>query len=393
MNMHMSKATVSVATERTAEHVGRGHPDKATDRMGEAVVDAVLDIGNAIAGDDETSPDHPRHQRMAIEGLTKDHFVVISGEMKLGPGVAAALDVDAIIRRVWREVGYQGAETMTVINHLRRQSADIAQGVDLDGAGEGAGDQGIMVGYATNETESMMPLDWDMAQRLCVRIDQLQQDGTLSWLGSDIKTQVTLSSSGAVVGVVVAAQHADEMSTLEVREALMAHAVTPLMGDIDPSRVVINGTGRFVIGGPVGDAGVIGRKIVVDAYGPSIPVGGGAYSGKDPTKVDRSAAYMARNIAKTIVATGMGDAQSCLVRIAYGIGQVEPAMVTAMTDTGQDLGPWVRRHFDLSPRGIINNLNLLRAGEDGARWRYQQAATFGHYGRDMFPWERVADVG
>lgn len=392
MTMHMPKAAVSAATERTAEHVGRGHPDKATDQMADALVDDVLTIARDIAGDDETSPDHARHQRMAVEGLTKDNLVMISGEMKLGPRVAAAFDPEAIIRKVWRNVGYAGPETMTVINHLRRQSADIAQGVDLSGASEGAGDQGIMVGYATNETATMMPLEWDMAQRLAMAMDQRQRDGTLPWLGSDIKTQVTLSADDEVMKVIIAAQHAEEMSTEEVRRALMEQAVMPMMGDIDPDRVVINGTGRFVIGGPIGDAGVVGRKIVVDAYGPGVPVGGGAYSGKDPTKVDRSAAHMARHIAKTIVANHVSDANACMVRIAYGIGQTQPAMVTAMTDNGQDLGAWVRHHFDLSPRGIINGLDLLRMSEGGRGWRYQDAAAFGHYGRAMFPWERIADV-
>ncbi len=392
MNMHMPKAAVSVATERTAEHVGIGHPDKATDQMSDGVVDAILDSANAVAGDDEASPDHPRHQRMAIEGLTKDNLVVITGELKLGPKVAAAFDAEAVVRETWRKVGYAGPEAMTVINHLRRQSGDIAQGVDLAGASEGAGDQGVMVGFATNETPSMMPLDWDIARRLAMDIEALRKSGVLAWLGSDIKTQVTLSKSNEVMGVVIAAQHAEEVSTEEVRESLMAHVVTPLIGGIEPSRVVINGTGRFVVGGPIGDAGVVGRKIVVDAYGPSVPVGGGAYSGKDPTKVDRSAAYMGRHIAKTIVAKRIGDASSCMVKLAYGIGQTQPVMVTAMTDTGVELGDWVRRNFDLSPRGIINRLNLLRMGEDGKRWRYQDAAAFGHYGREMFPWERIADV-
>ncbi|WGM40023.1 methionine adenosyltransferase [Caulobacter sp. NIBR1757] len=392
MTMHMPTAAVSAVTERTAEHVGRGHPDKATDQMADALLDNVLEIARKVAGDDENSLDHPRYQRTAIEALTKDNLVMLSGEMKLGPKVAAAFDPEAVIREVWRNVGYAGSETMTVINHLRRQSADITRGVDLTGASEGAGDQGIMVGYATNETPTMMPLEWDMAQRLAMAIDELQRNRTLPWLGSDIKTQVTLSAADEVIKVIIAAQHAEEVSTEEVRRALMEQAVMPLMGDIDPDQVVINGTGRFVTGGPIGDAGVVGRKIVVDAYGPGVPVGGGAYSGKDPTKVDRSAAYMARHVAKAVVAHRVSDANACMVRIAYGIGQTQPAMVTAMTDNGQDLGAWVRRHFDLSPRGIINSLDLLRMSEGGRGWAYQDAAAFGHYGRAMFPWERIADV-
>jgi len=390
----LSSTARSMATERTSEHVSQGHPDKFSDQSADGLLDMGLDAANRLAGDDVSSPDHPRHQRFAVEILSKDRIVFVSGEVKLGPGVAAALDVAAVVRRQWAEVGYPDAESITVINHLQRQSADIAQGVDAASQGsEGAGDQGIMVGYATDETESMMPLEWDLSQRLCFNVQRLRTDGTLPWLGADTKTQITLSAANEPTQVIIAAQHRDDISLDDVRMALMTHAVEPLLGKLDSSRVVINGTGRFVIGGTIGDAGVVGRKIVVDAYGPGVPVGGGAFSGKDPTKVDRSAAYMARHVAKTIVANKISNAESCLVRIAYGIGQVEPAMVTAVTNTGVDLGPWVRKRFDLSPRGIISYLNLLRMGTAGATWSYRQAASFGHFGRSAFPWERIADVG
>lgn len=391
MNMLMTKAALSVTAGRTAEHVSMGHPDKFADQSADALLDAVLDSANAAAGEDELSPDHPRHQRLAVEILAKDRLVVVSGETKLGPMVAAQLDVAAIVRRQWEAVGYPNPQAITVINHLQGQSADIAQGVDdhLGRASEGAGDQGIMVGFATDETESMMPKDWALAQALCQSALSLRATAC-PWLGSDIKTQVTLSADGEPMAVIIAAQHDDTVSLDTVRHALMDYAVRPLLGDLDPSQVVINGTGRFVIGGTIGDAGVVGRKLVVDAYGPSVPVGGGAYSGKDPTKVDRSAAYMARHIAKTIVAKKVADASACMVRLAYGIGQVQPCMVTAETDTGHDLGPWVRKHFDLSPRGIINHLNLLRTGRPD--WGYRHAAALGHYGRDMFPWEQIADI-
>jgi S-adenosylmethionine synthetase len=389
MNMLMNTTAVSMSTGRTAEHVSQGHPDKFCDQCADKLLDVALEEAAAAAGDDESSPDHPRHQRLAVEMLAKDRLVVLSGEVKFGPRVL--VDVGKVVRQVWSDVGFPMADAVTVVDHLQQQSPDIAQGVNpvANAVSEGAGDQGIMVGYATDETSSFMPLEWDLSQRLCIKIQSLRSGGELPWLGADTKTQVTLSAGKEPVGVIVAAQHADGISPAEVREALMTMAVLPVLGEISPSRVVINGTGRFVIGGTIGDAGVVGRKIVVDAYGPAVPVGGGAYSGKDPTKVDRSAAYMARHVAKAIVANKIGEAHSCLVRIAYGIGQTEPVMVTAMTDSGDDLGPWVRKHFDLSPRAIIDQLGLLRMGPAGKRWSYVKAASFGHYGRDCFPWERV----
>jgi S-adenosylmethionine synthetase len=395
MNMISNPSMVTMLTERTAEHVSQGHPDKFCDQLADALLDAGLDAANDLAGGDEKSADHARHQRFAVEMVAKDRLVAVTGEVKLGPGVASRIDVAGIGRRVWTRVGYPGAAEVTFLNHLQRQSPDIAQGIDAgkNGYGEGAGDQGIMVGYATDETPSMMPMEWDLSQRLCKGIQRLRDDGALPWLGADTKTQVTLSAGNEPIRVIIAAQHADGISLPEIREALMKQAVFPIIGPIDPAGVVINGTGKFVIGGTIGDAGVVGRKIVVDAYGPSIPVGGGAYSGKDPTKVDRSAAYMARHVAKTVVAKKILDARTCLVRIAYGIGQTEPTMVTAVTDSGRDLGEWVRKHFDLSPRSIIDHLDLLRATPAGKKWSYEQAASFGHYGREIFPWERIADVG
>lgn len=396
MNIRTTNAVMQMMmTERTAEHVSQGHPDKFCDQCADAIFDRMLEASDAIAGDDVTSPDHARHQRSAIEILAKDYLVVVSGEIKNSPAVASRIDVSRIVKDAWTGAGFPDAPKVTVINHLQTQSSDIAQGVDAhaDGVSEGAGDQGIMVGYATDETASMMPADWDMAQRLCRKIQELRSTSTLKWLGADTKTQATLSAANEPIRIVIAAQHADGLSMEEIREALMVHAVRPIVGDIDPAAVVINGTGRFVEGGTIGDAGVVGRKIVVDAYGPSVPVGGGAYSGKDPTKVDRSAAYMARHVAKTIVANKVGDASTCLVKIAYGIGQKEPTMVTAITGSGLNLSGWVRKNFDLSPRAIINYLGLLRGGAAGRSWAYRDAAAFGHYGRDMFPWERIADIG
>jgi S-adenosylmethionine synthetase len=244
-----------------------------------------------------------------------------------------------------------------------------------------------MVGYATDETPSMMPREWVLARDLCLRLHELRVSGELAWLRSDCKTQVSVDAEGRVLSVIIAAEHSESVSISEVREELLLRAVRPAMGDGEPpKRVTINGTGRFTIGGPAGDAGVVGRKIVVDAYGPRVPVGGGAYSGKDPTKVDRSAAYMARHVAKQAVAERVAGARQCTVTLAYGIGQLEPEMVSAVSDTGADLSGWVRsRYPDLSPGFIIDYLNLRRPNG----WTYQKTAAYGHFGRDLFPWERL----
>lgn len=390
----MSGMMSCLPTCRTAEHVSQAHPDKYADQIADAILDGVLDAAKMAAGDDPSSPDHPRHQRVAVEILAKDRLVVVSGEIKLGPTVAGMLDIQAIVRAGWDRVGYPDSTSVTVVNHLQRQSADIAQGVDArSDEGEGAGDQGIMVGYATDETPTSMPLEWQAARDLCHRIQSLRTESGMGWLGADTKTQVTLGSDNRPTSVIIAAQHSDAVATADIRDQLLRHAVKPVFGEeIDTRIVTVNGTGRFVVGGTIGDAGVVGRKIVVDAYGPSVPVGGGAYSGKDPTKVDRSAAYMARHIAKTAVQMGIKGAHTCLVRIAYGIGQTKPAMVTAVTDAGIDISDWVLARFDLRPRAIIDYLDLLRLGHQGSAWSYCDAASFGHYGRPNFPWERIAAV-
>jgi S-adenosylmethionine synthetase len=233
----------------------------------------------------------------------------------------------------------------------------------------------------------MMPLEWVLARNLCLALRARSLDGTLSWLRSDTKSQVTLDAYNVPTSIIVAAQHDDKVPLDDIIKQVYQHVIVPVLGrDIDPARVKINGTGKFVVGGPEADCGVVGRKIVVDAYGPRVAVGGGAYSGKDPTKVDRSAAYMARHIAKSIVTYKVGDAHECTVKIAYAIGQSHPEMVTAETDSGRDVSEWVRAHFpDLSVGHIIDRLGLfLPQG-----WSYREAATFGHYGRAQFPWEVV----
>lgn len=361
---------------RTAEHVSAGHPDKFCDQVADRYLDEVL----RLTGDDVEAR---RGVRTAIECLAKDNLLVITGEVKLPSRVRTAVNPVALAREVWRDIGYpcdENVENLTVVDHIRSQSADIALGTDVGGAG----DQGIMVGYATDETEEMMPLEYTLAQRLITTLREHQLSGHLPWLRADCKTQVSVGADGAVASVIVAAQHAEDISTDDVREAVYNEVVVPVVGEIPKDRVKINGTGLFTIGGPTGDAGVVGRKIVVDAYGPAVPVGGGAYSGKDASKVDRSAAYMCRHIAKAIVARG--DAKECVVKLAYGIGLRQPEMVSAVTETGADLSDWVKSAFpDLSPTGIIDHLGLLTP--DG--WSYYETAAHGHYGRDQFPWERI----
>lgn len=366
----------------TAEHVSCGHPDKFCDQVADRILDEVLTLG---AGD----PAVTASLRTAIECLAKDNLLIVSGEVKLTPAIRAALDPVALARQVWLDIGYgDDAEQLTVVDHIRAQSADIAEGAGTGIDAGGAGDQGIMVGYATDETEEMMPPEWLKAKNLCRRLHDLRESGELAWLRSDCKTQVTLDGDGQVTSVIIAAQHADDVSDDEIEAALRDKVIQPEIGAI-PERVSINGTGRFVIGGPTGDAGVVGRKIVVDAYGPRVPVGGGAYSGKDPTKVDRSAAYMARHIAKAVVAHKIGDAKTCTVTLAFGIGLIQPEMVTAVTDSGQDVSAWVHEKFpDLSPLAIIDRLSLRAP----SGWSYYQSASYGHYGRNNFPWEEIANI-
>lgn len=381
---------MSQGIARTAEHVSAGHPDKFCDQVADRILDEVLALATA-----EGETVLPR-VRTAIECLAKDDLLIVSGEVKLTDSIRARLDVVELARKVWKEIGYgEDGERLTVINHIRNQSPDIAEGKKEEsqagGVGTdfgGAGDQGIMVGYATRETSEGMPLEWLLARDLCRRLHDLRRNGTLGWLRSDCKTQVSLDSSGKVTSVIVAAQHADSVSDDEIREGILRNCIEPVVGYI-PERISINGTGRFVIGGPTGDAGVVGRKIVVDAYGPRIPVGGGAYSGKDPTKVDRSAAYMCRQIAKTVVAHHP-EVRECTVNLAYGIGKRQPEMVTAYSETGRDLSGWVKEKFpDLSPGYIIESLDLRHAGNG---WSYYETASYGHYGRDNFPWEKVAEI-
>jgi S-adenosylmethionine synthetase len=384
--------------ERTAEHVGKGHPDKFADQ----VVDAILDESYRLCGE---NPEDRARVRTALECVVKDNLLFISGEMKLPVRVAAVLhgldrqrpedrDITTIARDLWRELGYhQDSAALTVLNHIRPQSPDIATGggpttalgVGCGTDDGGAGDQGIMSGYSTSETPEMLPREYVRARDLCLALHRLRTTAELPWLGSDCKSQVTMSGTN-VRSVIIAAQHAAHVPLEQVRAEVLARVVRPVLGDVDPRRVKVNGTGKFVLGGPAGDAGVVGRKIAVDHYGPLIPVGGGAFSGKDPTKVDRSAAYMARHIAKAVVVHQVGGAQECLVQLSYGIGQFQPEMISAVTQDGTDVSEWVRSKFtDLSPGFIIDYLGLRRP----VGWSYVESAAFGHFGRPQFPWEAV----
>jgi len=387
----------------TAEHVGCGHPDKFADQVADRILDKTLEL----CGRDR---ELRSTVRTAIECLAKDNLLMVSGETKWPGSLGSRPDVRALAREVWKDVGYgDDGDELTVIDHVRSQSADIATGGGSGVDAGGAGDQGVMIGYATDETPEMMPREWVLARDMCMRLRELRVNGELPWLKADCKSQVTLDQNGIPTSVIIAAHHSDGLSLEDMGREIIAQVVWPVLGyEFDPERmkvnesgmfllggpdgdvrVVVNGTGKFLIGGPTGDAGVVGRKIVVDAYGPRVPVGGGAYSGKDPSKVDRSAAYMARHIAKTVVALKVGGAHECTVTIAYAIGQIQPEMVTAVTETGQDVSGWVQEHFpDLSPLGIIERLEL----RNPSGWSYYETASFGHYGRAQFPWEAIAEV-
>jgi len=367
----------------TSESVSEGHPDKVADQISDAVLDAI------IAAD-------PRG-RVACETLVKTGVVIVAGEIT----TSAWVDVEALVRKTVLDIGYNHSDmgfdgaSCGVINIIGKQSADIAQGVDRkDERKQGAGDQCLMFGYATNETDVLMPAAITLAHRLVKRQAQVRKSGKLPWLRPDAKSQVTLRyEDDAPVGVeavVLSTQHSDDVSTKHLREAVMEEILKPVLPAkwIDKrTKYHINPTGRFVIGGPVGDCGLTGRKIIVDTYGGFARHGGGAFSGKDPSKVDRSAAYAARYVAKNIVAAGL--AARCEVQVSYAIGVAEPTSIMIQTfGTGKlpddRLTQIVRAHFDLTPYGLREMLDL-------ARPIYQKTASYGHFGRkeEEFTWERT----
>jgi S-adenosylmethionine synthetase len=360
-----------------------GHPDKMADQISDAVLDAILAQDPAA--------------RVACETLLTTGLCVVAGEVT----TSAVIDVDRIARDTIAEIGYTDAsfgfdaETCSVVSSLHKQSPDIAMGVDEGEDKEmGAGDQGLMFGYACDETAELMPLPISLSHRLVEKLAEVRRKGELTWLRPDSKAQVTVEYEGRkparIHTVVVSTQHAPEVAQEEVRRAIIAHVIQPTLpaGMYDDETIYhVNPTGRFVIGGPMGDTGLTGRKIIVDTYGGSAPHGGGAFSGKDATKVDRSATYMARYIAKNIVAAGL--AAQAEVQLAYAIGVAEPVSVLVDTKgTGKvnerDLEALVRAHFALKPREIIESLDLRRP-------IFKETARHGHFGRELpgFTWERT----
>lgn len=381
----------------TSESVTEGHPDKIADQMSDAILDAIL-------------KDDP-NARVACETTVTTGMALIAGEIS----TTTYVDIPKVVRETIKEIGYTRAkygydyETMAILTAIDEQSPDIAQGVDKaleyrdkDSEEEieatGAGDQGLMFGYATNETETYMPLAIYLSHQLAKRLSDVRKDGTLNYLRPDGKVQVTVEydendNPVRIDTIVVSTQHAEDVTLEQIQEDIKAHVIYPTVPENlinDQTKFYINPTGRFVIGGPQGDAGLTGRKIIVDTYGGYARHGGGCFSGKDPTKVDRSAAYAARYVAKNIVAAGLAD--QCEVQLAYAIGVAEPVSIaidtfgTGKVSEGQ-LVEAVRKHFDLRPAGIIKMLDLKQP-------IYKQTAAYGHFGRTdvLFPWEKLDKV-
>ena len=365
----------------TSESVSEGHPDKMCDQISDAVLDAAIK-------DDPSA-------RVACETLTKTGLVMVAGEIT----TTSEMDVEKLVRQVVLDIGYDNSDvgfdggSCRVINELGEQSSDIAQGVDRVAPEEqGAGDQGLMFGYATNETDELMPASIMFAHRLVQRQAQVRKSGELAWLRPDAKSQVTFRYEDerpvSIGAVVLSTQHDPEIAQSDLQEAVMESIIKPVLPEkwlSADTKYHINPTGRFVIGGPVGDCGLTGRKIIVDTYGGMARHGGGAFSGKDPSKVDRSAAYAARYVAKNVVAAGLAD--RCEIQVSYAIGVAEPTSVMVQTfgthKVSEDrISALIREHFDLRPYGILQMLDLLRPV-------YQQTAAYGHFGRSEagFTWE------
>lgn len=381
----------------TSESVTEGHPDKIADQVSDAILDAIL-------------KDDP-NARVACETTVTTGMALIAGEIS----TTTYVDIPKVVRETIKEIGYTRAkygydyETIAILTAIDEQSPDIAQGVDKaleyrdkDSEEEieatGAGDQGLMFGYATNETETYMPLAIYLSHQLAKRLSDVRKDGTLNYLRPDGKVQVTVEydendNPVRIDTIVVSTQHAEDVTLEQIQEDIKAHVIYPTVPENlinEQTKFYINPTGRFVIGGPQGDAGLTGRKIIVDTYGGYARHGGGCFSGKDPTKVDRSAAYAARYVAKNIVAAGLAD--QCEVQLAYAIGVAEPVSIaidtfgTGKVSEGQ-LVEAVRKHFDLRPAGIIKMLDLKQP-------IYKQTAAYGHFGRTdvLFPWEKLDKV-
>lgn len=367
----------------TSESVSEGHPDKVADQISDAILDAIFEQDNKA--------------RVACETLVNTGMVIISGEIT----TSAWVDMQGVVRDTVKRIGYNSSdmgfdwESCAVITSIDKQSADIAMGVDdTEDHEQGAGDQGLMFGYASNETDVLMPAPITYAHRLVKRQAEVRKNGTLTWLRPDAKSQVTFRYEDhkpvGIDAVVLSTQHSPDIALKDLQEAVMEEIVKPVLPAEwlhKDTKYHINPTGRFVIGGPVGDCGLTGRKIIVDTYGGMARHGGGAFSGKDPSKVDRSAAYAGRYVAKNIVAAGLAD--RCEIQVSYAIGVAEPTSISIETfGTGKldeaRLVALVREHFDLRPRGLIKMLDLLRP-------IYAGTAAYGHFGREepQYTWEKT----
>ena len=367
----------------TSESVSEGHPDKISDQISDAILDAII-------AEDPSA-------RVACETLVKTGMVIVAGEIT----TSAWVDFEALARDTITDIGYTDSDmgfdgaSCAVLNAIGKQSPDIAQGVDRDSEeAQGAGDQGLMFGYATNETDVLMPAPITFSHRLVRRQAEVRKNGTLPWLRPDAKSQVTFvyedNRPVAIDAVVLSSQHHSDISMSELREGVMEEIIKPILPEQwigKNTKYHINPTGRFEIGGPMGDCGLTGRKIIVDTYGGSARHGGGAFSGKDPSKVDRSAAYACRYVAKNIVAAGLAD--RCEIQVSYAIGVAEPTSISVQTfGTGKvsdaQLTALIREHFDLTPYGILKMLDLLKP-------IYKPTAAYGHFGREDIDltWERT----
>ena len=367
----------------TSESVSEGHPDKMADQISDAVLDAIL-------SDDPSS-------RVAVETMVKTGMAIIAGEVRTNTYV----DLENVVRKVITDIGYDNSDVgfdgnnCAVLNAIGKQSGDIAMGVDASASKDiGAGDQGLMFGYASNETDAFMPAPIHYSHLLVKQQAKVRKNGLLPWLRPDAKSQITFKYENekpvSIDAIVLSTQHSPDISLLELQEAVKQEIILPVIPEKwihNETKFHINPTGQFIIGGPVGDCGLTGRKIIVDTYGGMARHGGGAFSGKDPTKVDRSAAYAGRYVAKNIVASGLAD--KCEIQISYAIGVSEPTSISIDTyNTGKlednKISAIVSEHFDLRPRGLIEMLDLNRP-------IYQKTAAYGHFGRDDLdvPWEKI----
>ena len=367
----------------TSESVGEGHPDKMADQISDAILDAIIDQDKGC--------------RVAVETLVKTGLVVLAGEIT----TSAEVDYEAIARKTIKRIGYDNEalgfddQSCEVLSAISKQSPDIAMGVDReDQKQQGAGDQGLMFGYATNETKELMPATIQISHNLVKKHSEVRKSGAIEWLRPDAKSQVTINFNNGtpdhIDTVVLSTQHDENVEMQDIHDGVLEHIIKPVLPSelvTEDTRYLINPTGNFIIGGPVGDCGLTGRKIIVDTYGGMARHGGGAFSGKDPSKVDRSAAYAARYVAKNVVAAGLAD--RCEIQVSYAIGVAQPTSVRVKTfDTNkiseEKIIELVHANFDLTPYGIMSMLNLLQP-------IYEKTAAYGHFGRsnEGFPWEEI----